>query len=87
MKQNFVICSGDILLNFDISVEVKTSKITASLELKIDTIFFDDSPLQQKIEFEVVEKFISFRVLYFLRRLCSGFLYDFLYCGFISVFV
>ena len=25
----FVICSDDILLNFDISVEVKTSKITA----------------------------------------------------------
>ena len=42
-----VICSDDILLNFDISVEVNTSKIKASFELKIENIFLVDSPLQQ----------------------------------------
>ena len=66
--------SEDILLNFDISVEVKTSKVKTSFGLKIETIFFDDSPLQEQIEFAVVEKIISFRVLYFFRRFCSGFL-------------
>ena len=68
------ILSEDILLNLDISVEVITSKINASFEPNIETIFFDVSPLQQYIDVDVVDKFISLNVLYFLRRFCSGFL-------------
>ena len=82
-----VICSDDILLNFDISVEVKTSKTKTSFILKIENIFLVDSPLQQQIELAVVEKLISFNILYFLRRFCSGFLYVFFDWGFISVFI
>ena len=72
-----VICSDDIELNFDTSVEVNVSKIKASLAPKIETKCLDDSPLQQYIDVAMDEKFISFNVLYFLRRFCSGFLYVF----------